>query len=321
MNSLAPKALDPVTVEFRHDVWKGLAQPVKQIPAKYLYDAQGSRLFDAITELDEYYPTRTELGILSQHGAEMIEALGRQALLVEYGSGSSLKTRVLLDHGRDHLAGYVPVDISGEHLRGTAKRLRERYPHFEIRPVVADFTRAFRLPEIAATVDRVVAFFPGSTIGNFTEKEAIGCLQAIAKTVGHRGGLLIGVDLVKPADVLRRAYNDVRGVTAAFNKNVLTRINRELDGNFVLDRFVHQAPWLPEASRIEMHLVSRLKQMAMVAGRPFALDRDEIIVTEHSHKYSLDQFARLAAQGGWRVEHAWTDPREWFSVQYLVSNQ
>lgn len=304
--------------QFRTDVWTGLGRTVKELPAKYFYDRRGSQLFDAITELPEYYPTRTELQIMQSSADEMVKAIGPDALLVEYGSGSSLKTQVLLDAAQDSLAAYVPVDISGDHLIATAEGLRRRYPRLEVLPVAADFTQAFHLPRSRRKASRTVGYFPGSTIGNFLEDEAIDVLGAMAETIGEGGGLLIGVDLVKDANVLRSAYNDAQGVTAEFNKNVLARINRELSGNFDLDAFEHEARWMPRERRIEMHLVSRRDQVASVAGRRFAFRRGESICTEYSHKYTLESFARLAAEAGWRVERVWTDPNRAFSVQYLV---
>ena len=305
----------PSTDSFRATALEGLQSPQKEIPSKFLYDERGSKLFDAICETEDYYPTRTEIGIMKQHVEAMVDAIGPRALLAEYGSGSSLKTRILLDHVED-LALYVPIDISRAHLAESAETIADLYPHIPVQPLCADYTDAFELPEPPRPASRTVVYFPGSTLGNFQPDDARRFLADIADTVGADGGLLIGVDLKKDVDVLRAAYNDSEGVTAAFNKNLLRRMNRELDATFALDQFEHQALWNEEAGCIEMHLRSRADQTVTVAGEPIAFSEGETIRTEYSYKYTLDDFEALAAEAGLAVEQVWTDPKSYFSVQY-----
>lgn len=301
---------------FLDEVQRGLHQPQKSIPAKFFYDVRGSHLFDRITELPEYYLTRTEMGIMRRFVGEMVERMGPRTLLVEYGSGSSLKTRILLDH-LTAPAGYVPIDISKEHLLRSAATLAAAYPGLAILPVCADYTTAFHLPDFDAA--RPVVYFPGSTIGNFTPDEARAFLRRIAGIVGPGGGLLIGVDLKKDAAVIEAAYNDAQGVTAAFNKNVLARINRELGGTFDLDAFEHRAFYNCAHGRIEMHLVSLVDQCVRLGASRIFFRGGETILTEYSYKYSLDDFAALAASTGFAVEQVWTDDAQLFSVQDLVA--
>ena len=308
--------LCPETDTFFEEVRDGLQQAQKAIPPKFFYDVQGSRLFDQITELPEYYLTRTEMGIMQRFVGEMVERIGPRTLLVEYGSGSSLKTRILLDHLTDP-AGYVPIDISKEHLLRSAATLAAAYPGLAILPVCADYTTAFRLPDLDGA--RLVVYFPGSTIGNFSPDEARAFLRRIAGIVGPGGGLLIGVDLKKDVAVIEAAYNDAQGVTGAFNKNVLVRINRELGGTFDLDRFEHEAFYNRTHGRIEMHLVSLANQCVRIGAWQVPFRRGETILTEYSHKYSLDDFAALAASAGFAVEQVWTDDEHLFSVQDLVA--
>jgi dimethylhistidine N-methyltransferase len=299
------------------DVVMGLSRTPKSIPSLYFYDQRGSELFDAITRLPEYYPTRTEIGILERHGEEMAHALGPGVRLVELGSGSAVKTELLLAHLED-LAAYVPVEISREHLMASAARIAADFPDIEVLPVTADFTEPFELPEPErGRVQRNVAFFPGSTIGNFPRDMAADLLKLTSRQMGAGGAMLAGVDLKKSRDVLEPAYNDAAGVTAEFNLNLLVRLNRELDTDFDLDGFHHQAVWDEEASRIEMRLVSRGAQAVHVAGRTFRLEPGEILVTEYSHKYSQDAFRALAEANGFRVAEVWTDPEGLFSVQLL----
>jgi dimethylhistidine N-methyltransferase len=298
------------------DVLEGLARPAKELPCKYFYDARGSRLFDRICRLEEYYPTRCELAILRRHGAAMAEVLGPGCALVEYGSGSSLKTRLLLDRLPDAVA-YVPVDISDEHLFRSARRLARRYPALEVAPVCADFTRPFALPPLRRPVRRRVVYFSGSTIGNLGPAEATALLAGIARLCGPGGGLLIGVDLDKDPRILEPAYNDRLGVTAAFNLNLLARINRELGADFDLAAFRHHAFYDLRHRRIEMHLVSGRPQLVHVAGTAFAFAEGETIRTEYSHKYRLEDFRALARPAGLEVEQVWTDDEGLYSVQYL----
>ncbi|MBI2977384.1 MAG: L-histidine N(alpha)-methyltransferase [Rhodospirillales bacterium] len=303
---------------FRDDVLRGLAGAQKQLPCKYFYDAEGSRLFDAICRLDEYYPTRTETALLRAHGGEMAALIGAEACLIEYGCGSLVKTRLLLD-ALAAPALFVPIDISRHHLLREAAILNDEYPALAVMPVVADFTQPLRLPESAETAGRKrVVFFPGSTIGNFDPPAAGEFLTRIAATAGKGGALLIGVDLKKDEQTLVRAYDDRAGVTAAFNLNMLARINRELAGDFDLGQFRHRALYDRERGRIEMHLVSRREQTATVLGRRFRFRAGETIHTENSYKYDVDEFAALAAGHGFAAERTWIDPARLFSLIYLT---
>jgi dimethylhistidine N-methyltransferase len=300
---------------FLADLLEGLSRPQKSIPCKYFYDARGSALFDRICELEEYYPTRTEVAILRRCAPELAAAVGPRCALVEYGSGSSTKTRLLLDHLADP-AAYVPVDISRAHLLRAARALALRYPRLRVLPVCVDFTRPFSLPRVARAARRA-AFFPGSTIGNFAPAEARKFLAQVAEQCAPGGALVIGVDLVKPRAILERAYDDAGGVTAQFNRNLLRRANRELGADFALDQFAHRALWNAAEARIEMHLVSRRAQVVRVAGRRIPFARGETIHTENSYKYELGRFAALARSAGFEVERAFTDPEGLFSVQCL----
>jgi dimethylhistidine N-methyltransferase len=271
-------------------------------------------LFDEICGLPEYYLTRCELEIMRRQIGRMAEAIGPGCCLIEYGSGSSLKTRVLLDHLQEP-AAYVPIDISHGHLMRAARSLRGSYPGLAVLPVCADYTREFALPE-CPWCSRKVVYFPGSTVGNFTPDEARGFLQGIGRRIG--GGLLIGVDLKKDPRVLHAAYNDSAGVTARFNLNLLGRINRELDGNFDLERFAHYAFYNPRLGRIEMHLVSAAAQSFHAAGELIHFRSGESIFTESSYKYSVEDFQRLASDAGYRLREVWVDEDCLFSVQYLT---
>ena len=306
----------PKTASFLDDVTAGLTAEPKHIPSKYFYDARGSQLFDEITRLPEYYLTRTEIGILRANLDEIVARIGAESLIVEYGSGSSLKTRILLD-ALPEAAGYVPIDISREHLMAAARRLAERYPNLRIQPICADYTTEFALPDLGGA--RPVVFFPGSTIGNFTRAEAVDFLRHVASVVGAGGGLLIGVDLQKEPAIIEAAYNDAAGVTADFNKNLLARINRELGATFDIDQFAHRAFYHAEAGRIEMHLESLADQCVRLGDLQIRFHAGETILTEYSHKYRLDAFEALAAEAGFAVEQVWTDADRLFSVQELVA--
>jgi dimethylhistidine N-methyltransferase len=301
----------------REEVLRGLRSPQKELPCKLLYDEIGSELFEQICALDEYYPTRAEMRIMRTHAPEMAARLGPGCLLIEYGSGSSTKIRLLLDH-LERPAGYVPIDISGEQLYGSAEAIRQAYPGLEVLPVAADYTAAFDVPSSRQPPLRRVAYYPGSTIGNFVPDDARRFLARIARVCGRDGGLLIGVDLKKDPLMLHRAYNDALGITASFNLNVLARLNRELGATFQLDQFRHYAFYNPVFARVEMHLVSLADQRVRVAGVEIPFERGESIWTEASYKYSVDEFAGLAAAAGWRFEQVWTDDRGLFSVQYLT---
>ena len=299
------------------DIISGLQQPEKMISPKYFYDEIGSQLFDEITQLPEYYPTQTELGIMQDNIAEMVSLIGPSASLIEYGSGSSLKTHVLLQNMVEQ-AVYVPVDISEEHLLASACDLRRQYPDLEIIPVVADFTKPFALPTPEIMPLRNIVYFPGSTIGNFTNDAALELLKVMYDEAGTNGALLIGVDLQKDAEIIERAYNDSAGVTAAFNLNMLRHLNNEFDTDFDLDEYSHKAHYNPDEGRIEIRLVSQSEQQVNIGETTINIDEGEAILTEYSHKYTLDGFAALAADAGFRVERVWMDDRSLFSVQYLV---
>jgi L-histidine N-alpha-methyltransferase len=299
------------------EIQAGLGQQQKSISPKYFYDDAGSKLFDAICELPEYYPTKTELGIMYENIAELATLVGPQASLIEFGSGSSLKTRVLLERLHE-LAVYVPVDISEEHLLQTAESIRADFPAVEVLPVVADFMRPFQLPSPQVMPLRNIIYFPGSTIGNFPKEAAHKLMQVMYHEAGEDGALLIGVDLQKDVAVLERAYNDSQGITAEFNLNVLRRLNREFDGTFDLDRFAHRAIYNEAAGRIEMYLDSLVDQTASVGGREFRFVEGESILTEHSHKYTLEGFAGMALEAGFQVERVWMDAGGLFSLQYCL---
>lgn len=307
----------PATENLRSEVLRGLQQARKQIPCKFLYDRRGSMLFDQICELDEYYPTRTELRIMHCHVREMASLIGPRSLLIEYGSGSGLKTDILLNRLKD-LAAYVPIDISRQCLEESAIRLASSHPGLEILPVCADYTRPFDLPTSRRRHLRRIVYFPGSTIGNFEPREAVHFLRHIASVCGHDGGLLIGVDLKKDPMVLHQAYNDPGGVTAEFNLNLLARINRELSATFELDQFRHYAFYNPRIGRIEMHLASLANQSACIDDTEIAFKKGESIHTESSYKYNPDDFAALTAEAGFVVRKVWMPENEWFSVQYLT---
>ena len=306
------------TQTFLEDVLEGLRLPQKEVYSKYFYDRRGSELFDEITELDEYYPTRTELAIMERHIDEMVAALGPEIMLVEYGSGSSSKTRILLDH-LDNLVAYVPIDISKGHLLDTASGLAADYPSVEVLPVVADYTQDIALPRPSRTPRRVVGYFPGSTIGNFDREAAHEFLGAVAHEVGSGGGLLIGADLKKDVGILERAYNDAAGVTAAFNLNLLHRMNRELAADFDPDQFEHVAFWSEAEGRIEMHLRSKRAQTVHLDGIAIHFAEGETIHTENSHKFGVEEFAGLA-HPWFEQRKVWVDEGRLFSVQYLETS-
>lgn len=303
---------------FLSDVLRGLARRPPALPSKYFYDARGSALFDAITALEAYYPTRTEEGIMAAHIGEIAAHVGARGgegvVLVEYGSGSSVKTRWLLD-ALPALAAYVPLDISGEHLARVAEGLRDAYPRLPVLPLAADYTAPFALPDLPAHHRRVV-YFPGSTIGNYEPEDARAMLAQMACVAGADGGLLIGADQRKDEAVLLRAYDDEEGITAAFNLNLLARINRELGADFDLAAWRHEARYDAEEGRIEMHLVAAAPQTVRVAGRAFSFAAGQSIHTENSYKYVPDGLAALAASASLRRAARWTDPRTYFAVEF-----
>ncbi len=301
--------------EFARDVLAGLFQTPKRIPPKYFYDSEGSRLFEEITGLPEYYPTRSEIEILTDRAKEIASLLPAHAALIEFGSGSSTKVRILLD-AAPQIEAYVPVDISADFLAGQAAALRLDYPDIRVLPVAADFTKDFELPADIQALPRV-GFFPGSTIGNFEPHEACAFLEHARRMLGSGGMLVIGVDLEKDSAILNAAYNDTRGVTAEFNLNLLRRINRELGGEFDPTKFEHHAFYNRERHRIEMHLASVARQKVKVAGAVVDFRAGETIHTENSYKYTVNSFLTLARSCGWRAQTTWTDRNALFSVHVL----
>ena len=294
----------------------GLSRPLKTISPKYFYDERGSQLFDRITRLPEYYLTRTELTIMDRYIGEMASLIGPTASLIEFGSGSSQKIRILLAHLVD-LAAYVPVDISREHLVASADALAADYPDIEVLPVAADFTQPFELPNPAVMPVRNIVYFPGSTIGNFSPSAALGLLEVMHHEAGPGGGLLIGIDLRKDRETLERAYNDDAGVTAEFNLNVLDHLNRTFGADFDRRSFRHLAEYNDRDGRIEMYLVSEKDQVVSIGNATIAIARDERILTEHSHKYDLEEFSKLTARVGFSPVRHWTDANEKFAICFF----
>jgi dimethylhistidine N-methyltransferase len=297
---------------FREDVLTGLSRPQKMLPSRWLYDDNGCKLFEAITQLEEYYPTRTETAILKLHAREIADLCGRDATLLEYGVGAGIKTEILL-HAFEAPCLYVPIDIAADFLQQTAARIGRRFPHLQVCCLNADFTRDFGIHAKLPRKNRV-AFFPGSTIGNLNDSEALSFFQRVRRHVGPRGTAIIGADLKKDISTLLAAYDDPQGITAAFNLNLLARANRELGADFALNRFIHEVRWNETESAIEMHLVSSVKQVVTIDGRSFAFAAGETIHTASSRKYSLNSFSQLAGRGGWHVAALWTDPQKHFAV-------
>ncbi len=305
------KTLDPQTLAFRDDVLAGLAAPIPAIPARWLYDRRGSELFDSITRLKSYYPTRTETKLLKSIMPEIATRLPKGSVVVEFGAGSAAKTPILLDAIAP--ATYVPVDISGDYLRQSAAQLQESFPSLEVLPVVADFTRPFSLPGGLDHLPRI-GFFPGSTIGNFVPWSATDLLRHFQSLLGVGARLVIGMDRVKPVERLLAAYDEPEGVTAEFDLNLLERINRELDGDIPLDAFRHQARWNDMLSRIEMHLVATRDVAFSVSGRSFRFAEGSSIHTENSHKYGRRGGRLMLLAGGWTPVAEWTDENQDFSI-------
>jgi dimethylhistidine N-methyltransferase len=305
------------SVELLADARCGLRQHPKRLPSKYFYDARGSQLFEEICEQPEYYLTRVELALMREHIDSLAATLGPDVLLVEYGSGSGLKTEWLLDHLQRPVA-YAPVEIARDALDASIARLAARFPRIEMLPVCADFTRGVVAPRPSHPAARSVVYFPGSTLGNFETHEAIALLKQMRSQIGSRGGALVGIDLKKDAAVIEAAYNDAAGVTAAFTLNLLVRLNRELGADFDLQKFRHRATYNALAGRIETHIVSLAEQDVRFAGEVFHFDLHEAMLVEFSCKYSLDDFARLALRAGLRTARHWTDAQRQFAVAYLV---
>lgn len=302
----------------RREIHAGLSASPKTLPPKLFYDDAGARLFEKITKLDEYYVTRTEHEIMEAHAAEIAALIGPNAVLVEPGSGEALKVRVLLDH-LESPAAYVPIDVSAEQLARIAGELVDEYENLQVIPLEADFTRGLCLPELphSARNARRVAFFPGSTIGNLHPPQAVALLREIARMVGPRGGLLLGVDLRKDPTILHAAYNDAHGVTAAFNKNALVRLNGEFGADFDVNRFRHYAYYNPVTNRVEMHLVSLETQTVVVDGERYLFEQGEPIWTESSYKYSPAELEGCAREAGLTLRQMWCDRRQWFMVAFF----
>jgi dimethylhistidine N-methyltransferase len=299
------------------EILAGLKLPEKMVSPKYFYDERGSQLFDQITHLPEYYPTETELGIMLDNMPEIVALIGKQASLIEFGSGSSRKTRALLD-GLEQQAVYVPVDISEDHLLASAAKIRSEHPGLEVLPVVADFTKPFALPSPTIMPLRNIVYFPGSTIGNFVHDTAHDLLEVMYEEAGQDGALLIGVDLQKDAEIIEGAYNDGGGVTAKFNLNMLMHLNREFGFDFDVDAFAHSAHYDHAEGRMELSLVSNRDQVVTTGNEKIVIADGESILTEYSHKYTLDGFAAMAARAGFAVEKVWMDAERLFSVQYCT---
>jgi dimethylhistidine N-methyltransferase len=301
---------------FLDDVLRGLSTAPKTLPCRWLYDDRGCELFEEITRLPEYYPTRTETGILKSDARDIADFVGPDVTLFEYGAGAGIKTEILIEALEAPLY-YVPIDIAGSFLALTAERMRRRFPGLCVRPIVSDFMIDFEIPN-ALRLSRKAAFFPGSTIGNLSRPEATSFLARMRRHVGAKGTAIVGVDLIKDLHTLLPAYDDRDGVTAQFNLNLLARINRELDGDFVLDRFAHDARWNPHESAVEMHLVSLESQTVTVADRRFDFVEGETIHTESSRKYDSSTWAAMAADSGWAVSRTWTDAHKRFALYGLL---
>ncbi len=304
----------PQLADFRADIIQGLSAPEPYILPKYFYDETGSRLFEEICATEEYYPTRAEVSIIRDNIDDIVDVLGRDCLLIEPGSGDSYKVRLLLDALRP--IAYLPIDISKRYLQDEARKLAAEFTWLNVHAICADFTGKLELPYHVTSTNKV-AFFPGSTIGNFLPEQAVAVLDEIRMMVGADGGLLIGVDLQKESSILNAAYNDKKGFTEQFNKNLLHRINRELDADFKLDQFKHLAFFNEKKRRIEMHLVSLQQQLVHVDGHVFQFNKGQSILTEYSHKYTLEHFEILAKKAGFQGVKTWIDEKQLFSVHYL----
>ena len=302
---------------FRDEVLDGLSKSPRQLPYKFFYDQRGAQLFQEICDLPEYYITRTEIEILRLHGADMAKALGPQVELIGLGTGAGTKTRILLEELHNP-AVYVPIDISKEQLEKSSTRFREMFPTLQVLPVCVDYLEPFELPLPRRLSSQSVIYFPGSTIGNFEPETASEFLARLVDLAGDGGGLLIGVDLQKDRDVLERAYNDAAGVTAQFNKNLLVRINRELEADFDLNRWQHHAIYSPSEGRIEIYLISDNEQTVHIGAREFQFRAGEEILTEYSYKHTIAGFIELARQAGFHFEQVWTDDARWFGVFYFT---
>ena len=303
--------------QFLRDVLEGLSNIPKSVNSKYFYDKFGSDLFNQITELEEYYPTRTEISILNTYGPQIAKEIGRQTVLLEYGSGSLKKMKILLNFLED-VSALCPIDIAEGELQVASSKIKALFPKIIVNPIIGDFTKDINVDLSMWPDNRRVGVFFGSTIGNFTPKNIVSCLNVIAKTLGRDGMLLIGVDLKKEDKILTGAYNDQRGVTARFNKNLLVRINRELGANFDLNKFRHRAFYNKNEGRIEMHLESLTAHNVNICGRDFFFSASESIHTESSYKFSITDFQALAEKAGFSPVNFWTDQRQLYSLHLLV---
>lgn len=310
---------DPQMNDFAHAVVNGLNANQKSIPCQFLYDAQGSKLFEDITYVNDYYPSRTEIGLLERYAQEIIEHVPEQTALIEFGSGSSRKTDILL-RALSNLKAYVPIDISDTALEGAKNRLKQAFPDLKVFPIHADFNQTMKLPEILQSSYHL-GFFPGSTIGNFEKTDALSFLKQARQILGPESGFVVGVDLQKDLDILLPAYDDSQGVTADFNMNLLRRINSDLEANFDLSKFRHSAIYNEQKQRVEMHLVSLENQKIDIFDMQIAFKEGESIHTENSHKYTISGFHDLAENAGWRAINTWVDDNKLFSVHYLVPAQ
>lgn len=309
---------DPLDGGFARAVLAGLGNARKNIPCQFLYDARGSELFEDITQLEEYYPTRTEIGLLEAHGDEIAAIAGQGSAVVEFGSGSSRKTQILLGH-LDEPAGYVPIDIDNEALSDATARLAKHFPDLPLHPLHGDFNMEIELPEAIATAPKL-GFFPGSTIGNMNIGDAIDFLSAAGRLLGKNSAFLVGADLRKDLDILLPAYDDKKGVTAAFILNLIHRINGELGGDLDVAQFAHHAIYNERLGRVEIYIRSLRAQQIEILGERFSLAGDELIHIENSHKYTVPQFQAMALDGGWMPAHVWTDEQDYFSLHYLRRN-
>lgn len=298
------------------EIISGLRSDQKYLPSKLFYDERGSKLFDQICELDEYYLTRTELKIMGENIKSIVNLFDEHTLFIEFGSGSSLKTKLILNH-LDKIAGYIPIDISEEHLMSSVSNLRNEYPAIDIYPLAADFTKPLQLPNVGEDNTKRIIYFPGSSIGNFTFDESRKFIEIVAQECGEDGGFIIGIDMVKDKHVLEKAYNDSRGVTSEFNLNLLTRLNAEFGFNFDLSNFQHLAFFNDEESRIEMHLICLADHVVNCNNKMFVFRKDETILTEYSYKYTLESFADIAGKY-FELSQVWTDENNFFSIVYLI---
>ncbi|MGX5173023.1 L-histidine N(alpha)-methyltransferase [Aliikangiella sp. IMCC44653] len=310
------KTTDTNQQQFTQDVIEGLSRPQKTLPCKYFYDAEGSNLFEEICELDEYYVTRAELALLEQIESELVELIGKNAIIIEPGAGAGIKIKKLL-HALNQPQTYVPIDISADFLFESAEKVKSEFPKINVLPLQGDFTQALEWHGARQQTNRLV-FFPGSTIGNFTPDKAVEFLKNQAKLAGEQGKLLIGFDLVKPIEKLVAAYNDKKGITEQFNKNLLVRINNELDGDFDIDSFEHDARFNPHKSRIEMHLVSKVNQFSQIDEHQFEFKAGETIHTENSYKYTHESFLTLAEAAGLKPVKHWTDSKQRVALHFLA---